>query len=196
MEFEELYSAESPEVINRLKANFGVKAVVHVSADGYYSREFIDSNNIILRREVYRPDSLKFYQFDDETATILALNVTHKVGKTTFLGIKRRSDLKIAGHNVDIIMSEQDEKSDDGKPLKIYLEYYNDPAYTINPLIYKNMSVEGMEKVFSQSPYLTVGTKFVYNNRESVTALARRVIQAHVPAWHFEIPKNKTIVEQ
>lgn len=196
VEFDEKYLGDDARALHVLKGTFGARAITYISADGAYSRYFIDSNNIILRRDIYRPDSLKFYQLFEGVDSIYALNVTRPLGKTIFLGITKHSSFKVVGHNVDIIKSRQEENSIGGGVEKIYMEYYNDPFYVINPLIYKNMAVEGMENMFSSSPYLTTGTKFVYEDKTSVTTLANRIVVTPVPSWHFEIPKNKVIIEE
>src|SRR5262245_15575259 len=70
VEFKLSFSARSNEVINNLKKNYGTKVITYINNKGFFSREFIDSNNIIIWKEVYRPDSLYYYSYSTGSDTV------------------------------------------------------------------------------------------------------------------------------
>jgi len=196
VEFDESYTGVTDRFVNLLKSSFGAKFVTYVSAEGYFSRTFIDSNGIVLLKDIYRPDSLKFYEFNGNSDTVYFIDVRHIKGRPAFLGLTKRSAIKILGHNVDIIKTRQIDSSVSGYTLRTDAEYYNDDNYPVNPLIYKNIMVDVTEDAFRNSLYLNVGRKFTYNDTASVLAIANRIVPVSIPMWHFEIPKNKVLVEQ
>ncbi len=196
VEFSLSYNAADPKYINNMRKVYGTKAITYLGKNGFFSREYIDANNIVTLREIYRPDSLRFYESLASGNTISCFDVTRPTPDFIFEGINKSNSLKILSHHVDELhakMIEPHVKNDTGF---VYASYFNDPRYPVDPLTYKRFVHESVEEIFSKSPYLTTGLKLQYSNKLSMFFVATRIVPSHIPSWHFEIPKNKTIVYQ
>jgi len=173
---------------------FGIKTVTYLGKGGFFCREYVDSNNIILNREIFRPDSMRFYEWQEGSDTVLSSDVTRPSQGAQFTGVTKAGDYKILNHAVDIVKARSGRLAAQGDTVYVYSTYYNDPNYAIDPRVYKGVVFEGIEEMFSHSPHLTVGSRFQFGDNFTVTYTATRIVKSDVPAWHFEIPKNKTIV--
>ncbi|HWB27295.1 MAG TPA: hypothetical protein VG738_17585 [Chitinophagaceae bacterium] len=178
------------------KKPVAVKTVAYLGKDGFFAREFVDSNNIIINREIYRPDSLKTFYFNNDSDTILAYDVTRNKS-SELVSVTKNSGLKILGDKVDIITVKRLVRLiGTDSVYYVFTTYYNDPKYHIQPLTYKCFLRHSVKDVFSSSPFISVGYKTMRNNKITYLSIATRIVQAHVPSWHFEIPRNKIIIEQ
>lgn len=61
---------------DKLRSIYGERVITYINTKGFFSREFIDSNNIIINKEVYNPDSLKMFFFKVDNDTVKYYNVT------------------------------------------------------------------------------------------------------------------------
>lgn len=191
VEFSNSYDGTDTAHSSRLKEMFGVGCFTYLGKGGFFSREFTDSNNIILRREVYRPDSLKFYYIFNDSDTIYTTNVT-KEDNSVFLGIRKDTSFKILNHDVEAVAA----KIYFSSGSEVLTTYYNDINYPIDPFVYKNASIGKIEEMFNHAPYLTTGYRIQFGKRVTFLSVAKKIVSTHVAALHFEIPKNKTIIEQ
>lgn len=196
VEFENSWEGKDANFIALSKKTVGIKAITYIGRDGFFSREYIDSNNIIIDKEIYRPDSLKVYFFKPGKDTIRSYDVTRN-NSSTLLGIDKQIAFKILNHNVDIINVRKPVKvKAKGLEYYVYSTYYNDVNYSLNPLSYKRYAHNNVEEIFTKSPYITTGYKIVHGDRMTHTSIATRIVPEHVEEWHFEIPKNKIIIER
>jgi hypothetical protein len=196
VEFAVTYKAKDPKYINNMKKGFGVRAVTYLGKNGFFSREYIDSNNIILQRQVFRPDSLRFYDISTTNDTILCIDVNRETPDFVFTGVNKNNTFKILNHTVDELNATMTVPLAKGGLGFVNTAYYNDINYLVDPLTYKNVKYESDEKMFSKSPYLTTGIKFQYGDELTMFSIATRIVPSHVPSWHFELPKNKIIIYQ
>lgn len=190
VEFDLSLKITNPVMLAELKDIYGKKCFTYINKEGFFSREYVDSNNIILRREIYRPDSLRFYYIVANSDTIYFADMTRQDG-SDFVGMKEDSSFKILNHRVQAVCA----KTILAGGKYGYSTYYNDVNYLLNPNVYKNVVPGGVEAMFSRSPHLTTGYRLTMEGN-SVTGVAERIIQTYVDAIHFEIPKNKTIIER
>lgn len=149
VETSESYSGIDSGAVNHLRSEFGVKVVTYVSAKGFILRTYIDNNGIIFSRTIYRPDSLKFYYFYSNSDTIYSDDVTRNSWNTTLFGLTKNSTIKILGHNVDIIKSMLTHSNSQKSTKRFYIEYYIDPNYLVNPLVYKNIVMKALVNRFA-----------------------------------------------
>jgi len=195
VEFKISYEIENEQAAAKLKKDFGIKTVAYIGKNGLFCREFIDSSNIIVARQIYRPDSLKFYTYRDRNDTMFC-SAAASNPNGEFLGIVKQDTFKILGRQVDIAKTRQRFVTNNGGVVQAYFTYYNDVNLPINPLSYKNVTYENIENVFSGSPYVTTGYIFKFLTGATVTFTATRIVAANVPAWHFVIPQHKIIIYQ
>lgn len=196
VEFEVSYAGQNQAMINNLKRGTGAKTINYVSASGFFSREYIDSNNIITSREIYRPDSLKFYVVSSVSDTIISSNVT-VLDNSFYKGIIKNQSYRILNHQVYAVSAKTVFPGiQGGAGSSVIITYYNDVNYSINPLIYKGALFGAVEEMFTHAPYLTTGYRMAYSNNATVTGIAKRIVPTHVDTLHFEIPKNKVIIAQ
>ncbi len=196
VEFTVSYSVDNAAYLRHLKQNFGARAVTYIGKDGFFCREYIDSNNIIIQRQIYRPDSLRFYVNENGGDTINSQDVTRPESNTVYMGLVKNNPFKILNHNVEAVQTRTIMLLRNNKSSTIDATYYNDTNYPVNPLTYKYAVYEKAEEMFSHSPYVTAGYHFEYGGKASVTVTATRIVPSPVPSWHFEIPQHKTIVYQ
>ena len=189
------FASRYPEVINNLKKTFGTKEIDYVGENGYFGREYIDSNNIILRKEIFRPDSLRFYSYSINSDTVFYIEGKESTG-SNIIKITKNSSYKILNHTVDRIELRAPQGNIGDTTFYIYTTYYNDVNYFINPLAYKHILADNVEDIFSASPHITTGTVFQFGNLAAVTCTASRIIPSSVPDWRFDIPKNKILAKQ
>lgn len=196
VEYNSSYDGVDTSLTRMLKKAFGVRIISYVSEKGYVRMEYIDTNNIIISTEIYRPDSLKVFYIANNADTILCRNITDTTN-SKIVKEEKNSKEKILGHTVDIIQVREDMKYiATGKPFIIYSTYYNDTNYFLNPSAYRNVRSRQVENIFSFSPHITIKYVFQYGDGATITSTAARIIPSVVPEWHFEIPKNKKIVQQ
>jgi len=196
VEYNASYAGIDTSMTSMLKKAFGVRTISYVSEKGFIRREYIDTNNIIISTEIYRPDSLKVFYLSSNTDTILWRNITASTNSKIVKKEKNGKE-KILGHTVDLIVVRDDMKSiATGKPFIIYSTYYNDTNYLLSPSAYKNLKSSQVENIFSFSPHITTKYFFQYGEGATLTSTASRIIPSAVPAWRFDIPKNKKIVQQ
>lgn len=194
VEFNNSYQGKDTEFVKASQKTYGIKTITYLGADGSFAREYIDANNIIINREVYRPDSLKTYYFKNDSDTIFCSDVTQNIS-SSIIGIDKQSPLKILGHKVEAVNTKKlVTLKARGLEYYVYTTYYNDINYSINPLTYKHYLRSNVEEIFTRSPYITVGYKAVHGARGTRISMAVRIVPIHVEQWHFEIPKNKIIV--
>jgi len=196
VEFEVSYAGQNQAMINNLKKGTGAKTINYVSASGFFSREYIDSNNIITSREIYRPDSLKFYVVSSGSDTIISSNVTIP-DNSFYKGVIKNKSYRILNHQVYAVSAKTVYPGIQGSVSSfVMVTYYNDVNYSINPLIYKGALFGAVEEMFTHAPYLTTGYRMAYSGNATITGIAKRIVPSHVGLLHFEIPKNKVIIEQ
>ena len=196
VEYNSSYAGVDTSMTSMLKKAFGVRIISYVSEKGYVRREYIDTNNIIISTEIYRPDSLKVFYIANNADTILCRNITVNTNSKIVKKEKNRKE-KILGHTVDLVEVRDDMKSTaTGKPFIIYSIYYNDTNYLLCPSAYRNVKSSLVENIFSFSPHLTTKYFFQYGEGATITSTASRIIPSTIPVWRFDIPKNKKIVQQ
>ena len=196
VEFGISYSCNDVEYLRHLRENFGARSITYIGKNGFFSREYIDSNNIIIQRQIYRPDSLRFYVNENGEDTIYSQDVTRPTNSTVYMGISKNNAFKILNHNVEAVQTRRTMLLTNNRSFNIDATYYNDANYLINPLTYKHGVSESVEEMFSHSPYVTTGYHFQYGDKASVTIIATRIVPSPVPGLHFEIPQHKTILHQ
>lgn len=185
---------DSQFVISLIKVH-GVKTITYLGGDGSFARENIDSNAIITSREIYRPDSAKTYSFKSDSETIFCTSVLRQ-NSSEMISLQKQPGFTILNHPVDIITIKRPVRSKKtGLEYDIYSTYYNDVTYTINPLTYKKYLRTNIEEIFTKCPHITTGYKIVHGDRATFISFAKRIVPAHVDPLHFEIPKNKVIIE-
>ncbi|HVX49825.1 MAG TPA: hypothetical protein VHB48_06695 [Chitinophagaceae bacterium] len=193
--FENSYDAQDTGTESILRKVFGAKETTYLGPGGFFSREYMDAQGIIFHREIYRPDSLRFYEIFDKSDTILSSDVTRPT-KAKLTGFIKNSSFKILNHTVQAVQVRSIEtEGKTGEHIYLYMTYYNDTLFAIHPLTYKKITADCIEEMFSLSPYLTTGIRLQFGNKATLNAVAARIVRVHVPLWHFDIPKNKTILD-
>lgn len=196
VEFSNSYEGADTSFVRSLRKLHGGSTVTYLGADGSFAREAVDSSSIIISREIFRPDSAKTYYCRTASDTIIC-DPTNYVTKSEVVAVDKQSSFKILNHIVDIVSTKRDVRSRiTGKSYYVYATYYNDRNYPINPLTYKNYYRNSVEEIFTRSPYITTGYKIVHGDRGICISFAKRIVPGRVDAWHFEIPKNKVIIEE
>lgn len=196
VEFDNCYEGADTSFVLSLRKLHGASTVTYLGADGSFAREAVDSNSIIISREIFRPDSAKTYYCKTASDTIIC-DPTNYVTKSEVVAVDKQSSFKILNHIVDIVSTKRDVRSRiTGESYNVYATYYNDRNYPINPLTYKNYYRNSVEEIFTRSPYITTGYKIVYEDKGTYISFAKRIVPGRVDAWHFEIPKNKVIIER
>lgn len=196
VEFENTYEGLDTQFVSLLKKGHGTKMVTYLGADGSFARENIDANAIILSREIFRPDSAKTYHFKSGTDTVYYSDVARN-NNSVFVSLDKQSSFKILNHQVDIISVKRKVHSTDTDQIYyVWSTYFNDVNYPVHPLVYKNYLRNSVEQIFTRSPYITTGYKIMHGNRGTYISLAKKIVPTHVEDWHFEIPKNKIIIER
>jgi len=196
VEFKLSFSSRNNEVANNLKKNYGTKVITYINSKGFFSREFIDSNNVILWKEVYRPDSFYYYSYSTNSDTIYRSDV-RKDEREKNVNIQIVSPVVILDQfypGCTALNKYVDKRT--GSIENYYATYYFDSTHLLNPAAYKNAIRGGYEKVFSKFPYLTVGFTQELENRFMIQGYAMRVVETKIDDLHFEIPGNKIIIEQ
>ena len=196
VEFIDTYEGPDVAYIQALRETYGARTIIYLGADGSFAREYIDSNNVIVAKEIYRPDSLKTYHFKSDSDTIICSAVTRNIS-SSLVSIDKQSSFKILGHKAEVVTAKRLVEAK-AQTLKyyVYTTYYNDVNYAINPLTYKHYLRSSVEDIFTKSPYITVGYKTVHGNRCTRTSIAKRVVVIRIESRQLEKPKNKIIIER
>lgn len=196
VEFGNSYEGADTSFVSSLKKLHGASTKTYLGADGSFAREAIDSNSIIISREIFRPDSARTYYCKAASDTVISSAVNYRT-KSAIVSVQKQSAFKILNHVVDIVNTKRYIYSRiTGQNYYVYATYYNDINYPINPLTYKNYYRNSVEEIFARSPYISTGYKIVHGDRGIYISLAKNIVRTHIDAWHFEIPKNKIIVDK
>ncbi len=182
--------------IESLEKSYGVKIVNYVSKEGFNSREYINSSNIIIRRDIFRPDSLKMYSYGhrEDTATYIYCNKDYWI---YVVNIQEVAPKKILNNWVNGIRCKVcvDNPFSNNK-IYITSTYYNLPLYKLNPANYKSSSFSGINKIFEKAPYITVGMDHEIENYGKTESTAISIKKQKVEPHNFLVPNNYIQIER
>lgn len=170
------------------------KSRTYVNSKGYFSRQYIDSNSIIVSWQVFRPDSLCIYQYANNSDTIFRMPTSDDSDDKNIDMIDVKP-IAIKGQyypGCKVLNKYFDSRS--GLYVNYYTTYYYDTTKLLHPDSYKKCVRGGYERIFSKYPYLTVGYIFEYPGASTIHAMATRIAESDVPDLHFELPKKRAIV--
>lgn len=196
VEFNTKTVTEIDQVYNLMNKIYGKKIVTYVNKEGFFSREFIDSTSIIVRKQIYRPDSMAFYDYTVNSDTIFKSEASsdkndknislEDVGPVNILNMECKG-IKCINKHFDTATAMY---------IPYNITYYFDSSKKLSPGAYAGIKWQGIESAFSKYPYVTMGMVFEMPKIVTVTSLATRVVKVDVESLHFDIPKNRVIIEQ
>jgi hypothetical protein len=181
--------------VDKMESIYGVKLINYINKDGFNSREYINRNNIILRRNIFRPDSLKLYTYGarHDTATYIFSNKAYWMDVVSIQEVqpKKILDYWVKGIQCKVCMCNP------LLPRKIYVTstYYNLPMYKLNPLNFKNTLFCGVDKIFEKAPYITVGMDHEVEGYGKTEATATVIKKQKVEPHNFFVPSNYIQIE-
>lgn len=186
------YQSDSSQVIKLFKKISGVKAVTYIK-EGLIAREYIDSNGIILFRELYNRDSLKYYYYDKsdtikyretQTDQSCKLEKINKLPNKIILG-KSCSGLLLTFKFWDDKM---------GKIEQGDQEYFFDTTCNLPKDVYENCKYCSYDELFAKYPYLNYEVKTDFGIA-TMTMTATKIVKTPLSDATFALPKNKTFVK-
>jgi hypothetical protein len=197
VEFSEQFTPAVPGYMSYFKKIWGERMITYVNSEGCYSREFIDSNNIIIRREVFRPDSMCIYNYFSDADTMSRLRMDRQTVNNQQLDIQAAAPVIILGKTRKGFRSFNKMFNKHTGFYDFYsVAYYGDETRPLNPENYRKSIATGWNKIFEKAPYVTVFIKSDYKNFGQINAVATKIVDTDVPDARFLVPKNKVVIDE
>ena len=164
--------------------------------NNFYTRVYSDSQQIILNRELFNPDSLKQYSYNGNADTVFYTDLTIGSYFKT-VGLKEIAPRNILNKNCKgILLTEELYMLGNDSPFIFKQAYYFDTTYHLPGDIYKNVKYGSYDEVFGKYPYVAMGIVTYGPFNTKIEMIATRIIQTKMDDTHFMIPNNKVFVRK
>ena len=172
----------------------GNKVITYIK-NGFVNRTYYNSNNIIVRRELYIHDSLKLYSYTSKSDTIFYIDVTSpKIAAiTSFKEIRPKNILQHYCKGASIDMSIY--TTDTTDPLKDRYEYYFDTVNHLPQDLYEGNKYGNYDELFRLYPYINLQIKDVnLLTNTTITMTATKIVKTKLDNTLFKLPANKVFI--